>query len=266
MNRICNICNIRRDENNYLNDRTVCRNCYNTNRRKNNKITLIQTEQPKSDNDKKQRKVVNSVDKTNNNKKKREVVDYVNINNNRTLIIGFSICGKTYLMSLILFRKQEPIFIITKSLNQYPNIKAQTSVEIQPLNEYENSFVVFDDMLLSKQESKIDLLFTRGRHNNNDIYYISQNYFDLPKKTIRNNSNINILFKQTLRDIILLIHNITGLDRNLEEWKQLCRKAWENDYEYLQINRFDQIGNGRYIIRNCNKNVYIECTSETKRF
>ena len=80
-------------------------------------------------------------------------------------------------MNLILHQKQEPIFIITKSLNQYPNIKAQTSDEIQPLERYENSTVVFDDMLLSKQESTIDLFFTRGRHNNIDFYFVSQSYF-----------------------------------------------------------------------------------------
>ena len=68
-------------------------------------------------------------------------------------------------MNHVLHQKQEPIFIITKSLNQYPNIKAQTSDEIQPLNEYESSVVVFDDMRLSKQENNIYLSFTRGRHN-----------------------------------------------------------------------------------------------------
>ena len=169
---------------------------------------------------------------------------------NRTLVVGVSNCGKTYLVNHILQQKQEPIFIITKSLNQYSKIKAQTSDEIQPLENYENSTVVFDDMLLSKQQSNIDLFFTRGRHNKIDIYYISQSYFHLPKNTIRNNSNINILFKQTLRDIILLFHDIAGLDMNLEEWKQLCRKAWENDYDYLQIDRFAKIGEGRYTIRN----------------
>ena len=148
-------------------------------------------------------------------------------------------------MNHVLFQKQEPFFIITKSINQYPKTKAQTSDEIQPFEFYENSTVVFDDMLLSKRESNIDLFYTRGRHNNIDIYYISQSYFNLPKNTIRNNSNIIILFKQTLRDIILLFHDIAGLDMNLEEWKQLCRKAWENDYEYLQIDRFAKIGNGR---------------------
>ena len=201
----------------------------------------------------KKRKVVNSVNNTNDIKKKTKLVASVN-NNNRTLIIGFSNCGKTYLMNHIPFQKQEPIFIITKSINQYPKIKAQTSDEIQPLNEYENSVVVFDDMLLSKQESNIDLFFTRGRHNNIDIYYISQSYFHLPKNTIRNNSNKIILFKQTLRDIILLFHDIAGLDMNLEEWKQLCRKAWERDYDYIQMDRFAKIGEGRYTIRNCNKN------------
>ena len=33
-----------------------------------------------------------------------------------------------------------------------------------------------------------------------------------------------------------------------------------------QIDRFAKIGEGRYTIRNCNKNTYIECTPETKPF
>ena len=98
MNQICNTCNIEIDVNNYLKDRTVCKSCYNKNRRKNNKYTLIQNQQPKSD-DKKKRKVVNSVSNTNINKKKTKVVDSVNNNNNRTLIVGFLNCGKTYLMN-----------------------------------------------------------------------------------------------------------------------------------------------------------------------
>ena len=116
------------------------------------------------------------------------------------------------------------------------------------------------------KKSKIDLFLTRGRHSNNYIYYISQSYFHLPKNTIRNSSNTIILFNQTLRDIVLLFHDKAGLVMNLEEWKQLCRKAWENDYDYLQIDRFTKIGEGRYTIRNCKKNTYNECTPETKSF
>ena len=62
-------------------------------------------------------------------------------------------------MNRILLQKQKPIFITTKSLNQYTNTKAQTPDEIQALENYENNdeIVVFDDML--KQESNIDLFF-----------------------------------------------------------------------------------------------------------
>ena len=39
-------------------------------------------------------------------------------------------------MNHILLQKQEPLFIITKSLNQNPNSKSQTPDEIQPLENY----------------------------------------------------------------------------------------------------------------------------------
>ena len=200
-------------------------------------------------------------EKKNNNliQNQQPKVDNINTNNNnRTLIIGFSNCGKIYLMNYFILRKQEPFFIITKSLNQYPNTKAQTSDEIQPFETYRNSTAVFDDMLLTKQESNIGLFFTRGRHNNIDMYYISQRYFHLPKNTLCDNSNMIILFKQTLRDIILLFHNIAGFFMNLEDGKQLCCKAWGNDYEFLQIDRLAKKREGRYTIINCNKIIYIQ--------
>ena len=146
-------CMKHKNKGNYKKDRKTCKNFYNINRKKYSNKEKIQ--------------VVNPV---NFNKKKRKIDS---VRNNRTLIIGFSICGKTYLMNQILLKKH-PIYVITKSLNQYSNIKAQTSDEIQPLNESENSTVLSDDMLLSKQESNFDLFFTRGRHQNIDFYYISK--------------------------------------------------------------------------------------------
>ena len=162
-------------------------------------------------------------------------------------------------MNYFLLQKQDPIFIFTKSLNQYFKIKAQTSDEIQPLEISGNSTVVFDVMLLSKPKSNVDLFFTRRRHNSIDIYY-------LPKNTIRNISNIKILYKQFLGDNILLFHDIAGLDMSPEEWKRLCRNAWKYDYDYLQIDGFAKIGEGRYTFRNCNKNACVEATSEMEPF
>ena len=38
---------------------------------------------------------------------------------------------------------------------------------------------------------------------------------------------------------------------NLQDWKQLCRKAWENDSDYWQKDRFARTGKGRYTFGNC---------------
>ena len=53
-------------------------------------------------------------------------------------------------------------------------------------------------MLGAKNSSQIDEFFKRGRHEDLDVFYISQSYFALPRQSIRNNSDRLILFKQTL--------------------------------------------------------------------
>ena len=117
------------------------------------------------------------------------------------------------------------IFIFTKSSpEQYTKSEIkikEISDEIKPLNEYENGIIVFDDILGSSNSRFIDQFFNRGRHNNLDIFYLSQSYFDLPKRTIRNNSNRIILFNQTLKDIEHIYRDVAGYDMNYDEFKEL---------------------------------------------
>ena len=89
--------------------------------------------------------------------------------------------GKTYYMLKILEKigNGRRILILTRSPNQYPNFK--TSNEIEPINKYKGSIVIFDDMLSARNCSRIDEFFTRGRHKDLDVYYISQSYFALPR-------------------------------------------------------------------------------------
>ena len=74
------------------------------------------------------------------------------------------------------------IYIIIKSPpEQYSNSKIklrEISDEIKPLNKYENAVIVFDDVLGSSNSNYIDQFFIRGKHNNLDVYYLSQSYFD----------------------------------------------------------------------------------------
>ena len=97
--------------------------------------------------------------------------------NHRHLVIGLSNVGKTYYLLKILenLDNKRPIHIITRSANQYPTYK--TSTEIKKINKYKGSIVIFDDMLGARNSSQIDEFLTRGRHENLDVYYISQSYF-----------------------------------------------------------------------------------------
>ena len=128
--------------------------------------------------------------------------------NNRTSKVGPSFCGKTHLLlnKLRLIRLEDParqIRIITMSPEQNEFIEVgdalrDVSVEenVGDLEEYRWCFVVFADMFDSNNQKLIDQFYTRGRHKFCDGYYLSQSYFNVPKKTIRNNSNLIIFFNK----------------------------------------------------------------------
>ena len=178
---------------------------------------------------------------------------------NRTLIVGPSFCGKTHLLlnklQLIrLYDNEKQIYIITRSPNQYEDleieqVKVEEDLEDKTIQDFQNCCVVFDDMLDTSQKL-IDPFFTRGRHNDLDVYYLSQSYFDLPKRTIRNNSNIIILFQQTLKDVQHIYTDIAGFDMSYDEFKSLCKEAWRDKYNYLIINRLEDKNGKKNMICN----------------
>ena len=216
------------DKNNYLKHRTICKKCHNENRRKNNNT------------------LPPNIENVNNNN--NDIVS--TYENHRNVIIGPSNVGKTYYMLKILEKidNQRPIRIITRSPNQYPNYK--TSNEIKPINKYKGSVVIFDDMLGAKNSSQIDEFFTRGRHEDLDVYYISQSYFALPRRSFRNNSDILILFKQTLREVQIKYYDIGAYDMKYDEFKEMCHKAWDEKYNYFCIDMTKSKNEGKYCIFN----------------
>ena len=224
------------DINNYKKDRTVCKTCYNKNKRKNNNIILtpndLKTTSNKTVKNKKNKlKAGSNIQNVNNNTN-----DIVSTFENRAnVIIGPRNVGKTYYKLKVLEKigNKRPIHIITRSPNQYPNDK--TSNEIKPINKYKGSVVIFDDMLGAKNSSQIDEFFTRGRHECLGVYYISQSYFALPRQSIRNNSDRLLLFKQTLRDVHSMYYDIGAYDMNYDELREMCHKAWDERFNYLCI-------------------------------
>ena len=159
---------------------------------------------------------------------------------------------------------KRPIHIKTRSPNQYPNYK--TSNEIKPINKYKGSVVIFDDMLGARNSSQIDKYFTRGKHEDIVVCYISQSYFALPRQSIRKNSDRLTLFKQTLREVQSMYYFIGAYDMKYDEFKEMCHKAWSERFIYLCIDMTKNKDNGKYRIFNENKTTCFDCIPETEPF
>ena len=196
---------------------------------------------------------------------------------NRTKKVGPSFCGKTHLLlnKLRLISLEDPerqICIITRSPEPYDFIEVggllrDVSVEenVGDLKEYRGCCVVFGDMLDSNQKL-IDPFFTRGRHKFCDVYCLGQSYVDVPKKTIRNNSNMIILFQQTLKDVEHINRDIAGFDMSYDEFRRLCREAWNKKDSYLLLNRLEDKHGSRYRICNESNPNYKIFNPETDPF
>ena len=121
---------------------------------------------------------------------------------------------------------------------------------IEPLSEYENGIIIFDDILSTSNSN----FFIRGRHDDLDVEYLSQSHSDLPKKTIRKTSKKNFLFNPTLKDRENIYRDVGGYDTSYDKFKHLCKKSWEEDLNYLCIDRSKKKEQGRFCICNENKN------------
>ena len=91
------------------------------------------------------------------------------------------------------------------------------------LSSEKKNLMIFDDLQLGKQD-KCETYYIRGRHNNVDCFYIAQNYFKLPRQTIRENANFICLFPQDQKNIHGIYDNHVLTDLSKEDFKKLCKK------------------------------------------
>ena len=68
------------------------------------------------------------------------------------------------------------------------------------LSTEKKNLMIFDDLLLEKQNT-CESYYVRGRHSNVDCFYLAQNYFKLPRQTIRENANFICLFPRDLKNL-----------------------------------------------------------------
>lgn len=173
----------------------------------------------------------------------------------RMVIVGASGAGKTQLVVHILSKmrntfanvyiytknKDEAIYqyledkipsglVIKEGLDEVPNLQKDKNGVIKGFEKAdEQSLVVFDDIVLERDQSKIEQMFIRGRKiaGGISIMYLTQSYFKVPK-TIRINCTYIILKKlASTRDLNMILSDYNlgvGKDTLLELYKYCTRE------------------------------------------
>ena len=107
------------------------------------------------------------------------------------------------------------------------------------------SIMVFDDVMLEKQEP-IEKYFTMGRHGGADCFYLTQNYFRIPKQAIRDNANLIILFNQDSKNLRAIHDTFVGGDMPFDEFRKFFSECAGQPYGFAVIDLTSKVYDGKY--------------------
>ena len=80
-------------------------------------------------------------------------------------------------------------------------------------------------------DPRVKAMFKRSRQNILSIFIISQDYYELPKRTIRANGiNFHIFKPNNFRDVQNLYQNNASMDMYPNEFKLLTFTCWNEKY------------------------------------
>ena len=121
--------------------------------------------------------------------------------------------------------------------------------ELKFPQEYEDGGIIILEDLNEKEmnNSRVQAMFKRSRHNNLSIIIISQNYYEFPKRTIRAKGNICHNFKpKDFRDVQNLYQDKASMVLTLNQFKLLTSTFWNEKYQPLTIDMTKDRYQGRY--------------------
>ena len=134
----------------------------------------------------------------------------------------------------------------TSDIKSYFFESASDVPDPRELNSEDKNLMIFDDLLLERQ-NKTESYYVRGRHSNVDCFYLAQNYFKLPRQTIRENSNLICLFRQDLKSLNHIYTDHVGDDMTKEEFRKFCKICWDNtQHGFIVIDLTSRKDNGKY--------------------
>ena len=132
---------------------------------------------------------------------------------------------------------EEDIVLVIDELNnkkdfEKSDTEKETYESIEKLKfpkEYEDGGIIILDDSNEKEmnDPRVQAMFKRSRQINLSIFIIRQDYYELPKRTIRANGNIyHILKPNYFRDVENLYEDEDSMDMTLNGFKLLTSTCW----------------------------------------
>ena len=174
--------------------------------------------------------------------------------NFRCIISGPSECGKTFLLKKLFLASIyfDKLYIIGPTGDQYQGTcfadegvdNGKANVEfIEDIKDLPSpdklpkdlkKLRIFDDV--RAKEPIINEYFCRGRHNNCNMIYLNQNLFSLDRQSVRENSNLFILFEQRGKALISIYQDFfNNVELSYNDFANICNKVWKEPYNYIVI-------------------------------
>ena len=103
--------------------------------------------------------------------------------------------------------------------------------------EYEDGGMIIREDLNEKEmnDPRVQPMFKRSRHNNLSMIIISQDYYELPKKTIRAIGTIYYIYlPNNFSDVRNIYREKSSMDMTLAEFKYLTSTCWDKKYQPLK--------------------------------
>ena len=96
-------------------------------------------------------------------------------------------------------------------------------------------------------DPRVQAMFRRSRHNNLSIFKISQDFYEVPKKTIKANRKIYHIFKpNNFLDVRNFYQDIASMDMTLDDFKYLTSICWNEKHQPLTIDMSKDKYQGQY--------------------
>ena len=205
-----------------------------------------------------------------NNKKHSELFP----NSIRMIIAGSSGCGKTNLMINFLLGgvlDLDDVIVYTTTSHQklyeflrkyYDELKKLHSIKHHIVKFYtpednimnpseldpnKTHIIIFDDVMNESNQKVMTDYFTKGRHNNINVFYLCQSLHQLKKHGIRQNANIFVLFRQDNKTLKYFYETEISCDMDFDEFEKFCNDAWLEKHGYVVINLWEEPEFGRYM-------------------